>query len=123
VVEALAPGETTIQTGGTVAGPLSQNLTPDVALAIFGHPVNGTPRADGRPVASDGRMVRPGPIGQARSQWTGKSVGEGSAVEAFAPVMRSDWQAHADHRFVSRWWTSRPVERRINQKRAGSSPQ
>jgi hypothetical protein len=28
-------------------------------------------------------------------------------------VMRSDWQAHADHRFVSRWWTSRPVERTI----------
>jgi hypothetical protein len=39
------------------------------------------------------------PIVQARSQWAGKSVGEGSAVEAFASVMRSDWQAHADHDF------------------------
>jgi len=99
VVEALAPGETTMQTGGTVAGPLSQNSTPDVTLAIFGHPVNGTPGADGRPVASDDRMVRLVPIVQARSQWAGKSIRESSAVEAFAPVMRSDWQAHADHDF------------------------
>lgn len=102
-MEALAPGETTIQTGGTVAGPLPQNSTPDVTLAVFCHPINGAPGADGRPVASDGRVMRLVPIVQARSQWAGKSIREGSAVEAFASVMRSDWQAHADHRFVSRW--------------------
>ena len=93
------PGETTIEAGGTIAGPLLQNLTPDVALAVFGHPVNGAPRADGRPVASNGCVMRLGTIGQCRCQRAGKSVRECSAVEAFAPVMRSDWQAHADHDF------------------------
>ena len=99
MVEALASGETTIQTGGTVAGPLSQNSTPDVALAIFGHPVNGTPGADGRPVATDGRVMRLVAIGQRRCQRAGKSIRKSAAIEAFASVMRSDWQAHADHDF------------------------
>jgi hypothetical protein len=44
-------------------------------------------------------MMRLVPIVQARSQRTGKSIRESSAVEAFASVMRSDWQAHADHDF------------------------
>jgi hypothetical protein len=78
---------------------LLQNLTADVTLAIFGHPVNGAPGTYGRPVASDGYVMRFVPIVQARSQWAGKSIGEGAAIETFSPMMRSDWQAHADHDF------------------------
>ena len=93
------PGETTIEAGGTVAGPLLQNLTTDKTLAIFGHPVKGTLGADGLPIASDGLVMRLGTIGQCRCQRTCKRVRKSSAVEPFAPVMRSDWQAHADHDF------------------------
>ena len=93
------PGETTIEAGWTVAGPLLQNLTTDKTLAIFGHPVKGTLGADGLPIASDGLVMRLGTIGQCRCQRTCKRVRKSSAVEPFAPVMRSDWQAHADHDF------------------------
>ena len=83
----------------TVAGPLLQNLTTDKTLAIFGHPVKGTLGADGLPIASDGLVMRLSAIGQCRCQRAGKRVREGSSIKAFAPVMRSDWQAHADHDF------------------------
>jgi hypothetical protein len=93
------PGETTIEAGGTIAGPLLQNLTADETLAIFRHPIKGALGADGLPPSPNCFVMRLGTIFQARSQWAGKSVRERSAVEPFAPVMRSDWQAHADHDF------------------------
>jgi hypothetical protein len=43
--------------------------------------------------------MRLGTIVQARGQWAGKSVRECAAIKAFSSVMRSDWQAHADHDF------------------------
>ena len=57
-----------------------------------------------------------------RGQWAGKRVRECSAVEAFSSVMRSNWQAHADHDLERGWWTSRPGETTIKTRGAVTGP-
>jgi len=88
-----------IKAGGALAGPLSQNSTPDEACAVFSHPIKGAAGISQRPVATDGRVMRLIAIGQCRRQRAGPGVGECAAVEPFASVAGSDFHAHADHDF------------------------